>query len=149
MPEPLSVRQTLLVRTSPERAFSVFTERIGDWWRLSDMYIGAQPPVTAVVEPRVGGRWFERAADGTECPWGHVRVWDPPRLLVLSWEISADWRPDPTATSEVEVRFAPEDGGTRVDFEHRGIESLALRDQLAGGWPGLLQAFATTTTDEE
>lgn len=147
MREALAVHQEIVVRVAPEHAFTVFTERIGAWWQLGDKHIGATPPVTAEIEPWVGGRWFERAADGTECPWGHVRVWEPPHRLVLSWEISADWQPDPTAASEVEVRFVAEAGATRVVLDHRGLETLQVRDTLNGGWPGLLLAYATLLED--
>lgn len=143
MTEALAVHQEIVVRVTAERAFAVFTARLGAWWQLGDKHIGASPPVAAEIEPWVGGRWFERAADGTECPWGHVRVWEPPHRLVLSWEISADWRPDPTAGSEVEVRFLAEDGATRVVLDHRGLETLQVRDTLNGGWPGLLLAYST------
>lgn len=147
MREALAVHQEIVVRVAPECAFTVFTERIGAWWQLGDKHIGATPPVTAEIEPWIGGRWFERAADGTECPWGHVRVWEPPHRLVLSWEISADWQPDPTAASEVEVRFVAEAGATRVVLDHRGLETLQVRDTLNGGWPGLLLAYATLLED--
>jgi uncharacterized protein YndB with AHSA1/START domain len=151
MPETtIAVHRTLTVAAPLDRAFTVFTERIGSWWPLQPYSIGAEPAVEAVMEPRAGGRWFERAASGAECDWGHVRVWEPPHRVVLTWEISADWQPDPAATSEVEVRFAAEgDGRTRVDLEHRGIETYAeraneMRDIFGSdnGWAGLLRPYA-------
>jgi uncharacterized protein YndB with AHSA1/START domain len=147
--ESLAVRQTVDVRVAPERAFEVFTRDIGTWWPLDGYTIGAQPAVTAVIEPRSGGRWFERAADGTECPWGRVLAYEPPHRLVLSWEISCDWQPDASAGSEVEIRFRAHDGGTRVELEHRGLESYGERAQQMrdtfgspNGWGGLLAKFA-------
>ena len=105
------------------------------------VHIGAQPAETAVIEPRVGGRWFERGVDGSECNWGHVLVWDPPQRLVLSWEIGCDWRQDVTLKTEVEVRFIA-DGPktTTVELEHRNLDALeqggndadSLRSD--GGW---------------
>ena len=62
--ESLVVRQTVDVRVPPERAFEVFTRDIGTWWPLESYTLGALPAVTAVIEPRSGGRWFERAANG-------------------------------------------------------------------------------------
>jgi DNA-binding transcriptional ArsR family regulator len=44
-----------------------FTEEHGAWWPLATHHIGEKDAETAIIEPRVGGRWFERATDGTEC----------------------------------------------------------------------------------
>jgi uncharacterized protein YndB with AHSA1/START domain len=102
------------------------------------------------MEPREGGRWYERSADGGECDWGRVLAWEPPHRVVLSWEISADWQPDPSIDTQVEVRFHAEDERTtRVELEHRGLEAFGARaDEMrgifdsGGGWPGLLERFA-------
>jgi len=106
-----------------------------------------------VLEPFVGGRWFERTADGTETDWGRVLVWEPPHRLVLTWQISPGWsyEPGPVLASEIEVRFTAESGGrTRVDFEHRHLERYAdqaerMRAVLdrPDGAAGVLTAYAT------
>src|SRR3954469_17750767 len=90
----LAVRQSVVVETSQERAFEVFTSRLADWWPLETHVIGAKPVVAAVIEPRTGGRWYERSADGRESDWGRVLAWEPPSRVVLSWQISADWQAD-------------------------------------------------------
>ncbi|HEY8583942.1 MAG TPA: SRPBCC family protein [Capillimicrobium sp.] len=147
MVEP--VRRSITVQAPQARAFSVFTEGLGEWWPLSRYAVGGQPAVTAVLEPHEGGRWFERAADGTECGWGHVIAWQPPERVVLSWEIDADWRANPDTASEVEVRFIAEgEGSTRVELEHRNLEVYAgraeeLRQSFDSehGWNTLLGEF--------
>lgn len=153
----LVVRKQITVRGSQERAFAVFTEFQTRWWP-QDKQLGAQPMQEVVLEPRQGGRWFERAADGSECDWGHVRVWDPPARVVLVWQISAQWAYDAALNTEVDVRFIPEaPERTRVELEHRGLEAYgegaaemrAIFDS-PGGWTGVLDSFAAvTTTDEE
>jgi uncharacterized protein YndB with AHSA1/START domain len=153
----LAVRQTVTVGAPPERAFAVFTEGLASWWPLDTHAIGAQPAVAVVVEPRAGGRWYERAADGSECDWGRVLAWEPPHRLVLAWEISADWRHDPGLVTEIEVRFHAEpDDRTRVELEHRGLEAYGdrageMRDTFAspGGWTGLLGRFAGAAAEGE
>jgi uncharacterized protein YndB with AHSA1/START domain len=108
------------------------------------------PQQDVIVEPREGGRWYERGEDGSECQWGHVIEWDPPRRLLLAWQIGADWRFDPALVTELEIRFTPEGpNATRIDLEHRNLdrfgekaaETRASLDS-AGGWTGLLKAFA-------
>jgi uncharacterized protein YndB with AHSA1/START domain len=147
--DTLSVRHALSVGAPPDRAFDVFTTQMGSWWPLATYSTGEQPATDAIVEPREGGRWYERAADGSESDWGRVLAWDPPHRLVLGWQLSADFRPDPAILTEVEVRFSAEDGGsTRVELEHRGLEAYAERAEemraIFGspqGWGGLLESF--------
>ena len=143
-----SIRRSVTVAAAPERAFDVFTRRLDSWWPRSH-HIGAADMAEAVLEPRAGGRWYERSVDGAECDWGEVLVWSPPERLVLAWRIGGDWKHHPELTTEVEVTFTPLDGGrTRLDLEHRGLEAFGdLRDsmtaQLASpnGWGGLLELF--------
>jgi uncharacterized protein YndB with AHSA1/START domain len=149
----LAVRQSVVVETSQERAFEVFTARLADWWPLETHVIGGKPVVAAVIEPRAGGRWYERSADGRESDWGRVLAWEPPSRLVLSWQISDDWQADPSIDTEIEVRFTAEDDRrTRVDLEHRGLEAFGARAQemrdtfeSGGGWPLLLGRFEAAT----
>jgi len=81
-----------------------------------------------------------------------VLVWDPPRRLVIAWQITHLWgyQPDLAKSSEVEVRFTPEpDGSTRVDLEHRyfhrhgtSADSMRTAVDSPNGWIGLLKLFA-------
>jgi uncharacterized protein YndB with AHSA1/START domain len=152
----LVVRKQITVQASQERAFAVFIDGLARWWSR-DKQIGAQPMVEAVVEPREGGRWFERAADGSECDWCRVRVWDPPSRLVLMWQISGQWAYDAALETEVDVRFIAEGPDrTRVELEHRGLEAYGGRAaemqavfDSPGGWAGVLDAFAAATTTEK
>lgn len=146
----LAVRHTVTVEAPPERAFEVFTAGFTSWWPLTTHHIGDQTPVEEVLEPFPGGRCYERAADGTECDWGRVLAWEPPHRLLLSWEVSSQWKHARDVASEVEILFSAEDGGrTVVALEHRGLEvygdrAQEMRDIFGsdGGWPGLLQRFA-------
>ena len=144
------IRKTITVNTSTACAFKVFTEQHGTWWPLQTHHIGTQPAQTAVIEPWAGGRWFERASDGSECNWGKVLVWEPPFRLMLAWQISPEWQYDPKLITEVEVRFIAEGSNrTRVELEHRNLDNFgdkasAIRSAFdsEGGWSGLLQRYA-------
>jgi len=145
-----TVRKTITVQTSPERAFHVFTAEYDSWWPRSH-HIGKSPMKRAIIEARAGGRCYTEQEDGTDCDWGSVLVWDPPHRLVIAWQIDGKWQfePDLAKSSEVEVRFTAEPGGrTRVDLEHRhldrhGVDAAAIRTAIdsPNGWGGLLQMF--------
>lgn len=146
-----SVRKVVRVQAPLEVAWRVFTEQMGTWWPLSNYKIGKAKAVDAVVEPRVGGRWFERGEDGSNCDWGTVLVWDPPTRLVLSWDITAEWRYDPELKTEIELRFTAQGkGATRVELEHRRLDRFgARRDEMRrifdkeGDWGRVLEMFAS------
>src|SRR5690348_9828350 len=84
--DPNSVRKAVTVEVSQMVAWRVFTEQMGTWWPLTSYKIGKANAVDAVIEPRVGGRWYERGEDGSTCDWGSVLMWEPPSRLVLSWD---------------------------------------------------------------
>ena len=143
------VRRSVHVQAPPERAFAIFTEGFAAWWPASHSIVeGGHGSVR--IEPREGGRWYERGRTGVECEWGRVLAWEPPSRVLLSWHLDEEWRvdPDPARASELEVTFAPEDGGTRVVLEHRAFERRAGGREIAGsvagdgGWGGLLASYA-------
>jgi uncharacterized protein YndB with AHSA1/START domain len=146
---PAPVRKSLIVKADVPRSFEAFTNRIGSWWPRSHS-IGAAPQADVIIEPRAGGRWYERGADGSECEWGKVLQWDPPARLVLAWQIDGSWKYNPACVTEVEINFTAVDAmQTRVDFEHRHLERLgenaaAIRDTLNSGWDGILGLYGNS-----
>ena len=145
------VRKSIRVSGSRDHAFEVFTSGLGRWWPRKAT-VDKSPLKTAVIEPRLGGRWYELSEDGSQADVGKVLVWEPPHRLVIAWQIDGHWQyePDLVKASEVEVRFTREaDGSTRVDLEHRhldrhGADGAAIRTAIdsEGGWAGLLAMFA-------
>jgi hypothetical protein len=145
------VVRTITVRATPERAFEIFTTGMTRWWPDTHSIRTTDAPIAEVVlEPRVGGRWFERSTDGTECSWGYVIAWEPSKRLVLAWQLNAEWQFEPALITEVEVLFRSQDSETTlVRLEHRKLE--AFRDSAGkvrqaissqGGWDLLLKAYA-------
>ncbi len=141
------VRKSIRVAASQAHAFAVFTSGVDRWWphRAS---IGPSPMKTAMIEPRLGGRWYEVGEDGSRTDVGKLLVWDPPHRFVVSWDINSRWKPDATVSSEVEVRFTA-DGpdATLVELEHRKFEQMgadggvSMRKDVDGGWVGMLERF--------
>ena len=146
-----SVRHEIVVEAPVERAFRVFTERL-DEIKPRDHNLLASDIEATVVEPRAGGRIYDRGADGSECEWATVLAYEPPERVVFSWNVDPRWQPeaDPARRSEVEVRFVPEGPDrTRVELEHRhldrhgdGWEGVRGGVDSPEGWPLYLERFA-------
>ena len=116
------VVKELVVEASQERAFQVFTDGIDRWWPR-EHHIGKSPMKRTLIEPKVGGRWYAICQDDTECDTGRVLLWEPPRRLVLSWQLTFKWEFDPNFVTEVEVNFTAQGPKrTLVRFEHRNLE---------------------------
>jgi uncharacterized protein YndB with AHSA1/START domain len=147
--EATTVRASIVVDAPIERVFRVFTEDMTAWWPR-DHHIGAVPMAAAVLEPRIGGRWYELGDDGTDCQWGIVLAWDPPRHVALSWHLDGDFRYDPDASrsSRVDVTFTSHGpASTLVELVHSGLDHHGptwqrLRAGVSRGWPFILGRFA-------
>ena len=144
------VRKSVIVAAPLAVAFEVFTAQIEAWWPMASHHIGQADCAAVVIEPRAGGRWYERGVDGVECVWGQVLVWDAPRRVVLAWQLSARFEFDPSIHTEVDVRFAViNEHTTRVELEHRGLEAygadaIAMQETFdsPSGWNGMLDHYA-------
>lgn len=139
MTDPL--RMSFDVACPAEHAFRVWTSGFGTWWPPDHTVTGRAGLV--VLQDGVGGRIYERTAEGTEYEWGEVTVWQPPARLAYLWYLGRD-RADAT---EVDIRFLAQGAGvTRIEIEHRGWERLGAvggpwRDRNRAGWQSLLPHF--------
>ena len=142
------VRKRVIVNATRERAFRVFTAGIDRWWPR-EHHIGKSPLKRAILEEQAGGRWYSVSEDGSECDVGKVLSWEPPRRVLLAWQITADWQFDPAFVTEVEVTFTAQGPNqTRVDLEHRDLErygekSAAFRKTIDSerGWEKIVEQF--------
>ena len=131
------IRREVLVEAGQEKAFEVFTARIGDWWPLATHSVhGAGGSVRLE-----GNDIVERSAGGDVCLWGTVTRWEPPAVVAFSWHPgrSAE-RP-----TQVTVSFAAAGEQTLVTLEHSGWEvyddPAAARDEYRSGWTAVLDCY--------
>jgi uncharacterized protein YndB with AHSA1/START domain len=144
-PRLTAVRESVHVACPVEEAFALFTTGMAEWWPLEQASYGGDRAKEIFLEPRVGGRFFERFVDGDELQVGTVIVCEPPTRITFTWA-TADW----DGETEVEVTFTAQDRGTRVDLLHGGFERLGplgpdVAAKFRGGWPGVMHAYAQRT----
>lgn len=140
------VRKSIRVNAPVARAFDVFTTGLTLWWP-ENHGVGKKPIAKVLMEPKLGGRWLEIAEDGTETTVATITTWAPPHHLVMLWQVNAQWKPDASMRSEVDVRFIADGDATLVELLHHKFETMgadagaSMRNDVDGGWPGLLQRF--------
>jgi len=123
----------LRVKAAPARAFAVFVEDIGAWWRPSGLFqTTPRAPGVLAFEPGQGGRLTETLAGGKVFEIGRIVAWEPPRRLAFSWR-QASFPPD--LATEVEVLFEAVGEETRVSVSHRGFDRVPQESAARHGFP--------------
>jgi hypothetical protein len=123
----------LRVPASRERAFTAFTEHIGEWWNHNGLFqFDDTRRGRLAFEPRLSGRLTETYADGDVFEIGTIKVWEPPHRFVVSWRHASF---GPGHETELHVRFDDVGDQTRVTVEHFGWDSIPTEHAARHGFP--------------
>jgi uncharacterized protein YndB with AHSA1/START domain len=139
---PADPRRSVIVPVAPAEAFRIYAERPAEWLPPGHTFI--REPQSVVIEPRVGGRFYERGADGAEVTRGTITEWAPPGRLAVTWRVGPGWQPvpDDERASVIVVEFTPagpaatEVTATYTRLERHGAMAGALRAAVADPGPG-------------
>jgi uncharacterized protein YndB with AHSA1/START domain len=138
--------RSVVVECTVAEAFELWTTRIHVWWPVGRISASEQDTSRVIMEPREGGRLYERTKEGEEVDWGRIVQWEPPGRIVYEWFLGSD----PNRPTTIEVRFsAQEDGTTKVTVEHGRWEhapaELAEEHRACvaapDGWSGILEGY--------
>ena len=150
MTEPVlpPIVRSVQVSWAPEAAFHRFTADFASWWPWRTHSIGGKKVRRVVFETKVGGRIFEEHTDGRRFQWGQVLEWEPPARVKFTFHPSRD----PSFAQDVEVRFIPEAGGTRLEltaskWENWGKDARKVRKGYYAGWGYVLNVWAGRRTN--
>jgi uncharacterized protein YndB with AHSA1/START domain len=131
----------------PAEAYRRFVEDFGRWWPRATHSVGGPEVTEIVLEPRVGGRIFERHESGRRFQWGCVLACDPPRSIRFTWHPSRD----ESTAQDVVLTFHPRGTGTRVELVSSGWEkwgkgAKGARRGYDLGWGYVLDLWAGMRT---
>lgn len=129
----MTIRKSIKVERPPDISFKAFCEKMSQWWPGGFGGKDSKP----FIEGHVGGRLFERNPDGTEYEIGRVTAYQPPSIVAFTWR-APGWE----VSTQVNVRFIAEGGGTRVELEHSGwdqdVKTRNARKSYDEGWDFVL-----------
>ncbi len=139
------IRREILVAAPADRAFELFTGRIGDWWPLARFGVFGDGTVAFEGSTPGNREIVERSGDRVSV-WAQVTEWNPPGALGFTWHPGTD----PARATSVRVTFSAEGEQTLVTVEHSGWDVLAdpelaaaAANEYGQGWPGVLAGFAS------
>ncbi len=129
-----------IVPAPPDVVFAAWTEpeKIQSWWGPRGMRIPKKE-----IDLREGGSWLTvmQAPDGNEVTVsGTYRTIDPPSRLVFTWA----WHNDGVRSddeTEVDVVFAPTEGGTKLTLVQQRFATVDARDNHNKGWVSSLDCL--------
>lgn len=146
--EPIPpIRRSISVSWDQETAFKRFTAEFASWWPSRTHSIGGERLQRIVFEAREGGQIYEEHQDGRRFLWGQVVLWEPPDRLKFTWHPSRD----PATAQEVEIEFATDEDGTRLQltsfgWERWGKGARRARRGYDVGWGYVLNIWAGRRT---
>ena len=110
----------------PGQAFDTFVQQMDVWWPRQGVFPFSFAPATTRplhirFEAQPGGRYYESFADGSEYLIGNISVWKPPEELAYTWRDPA-W----AGSTDIRLRFAPVDEGTRVTYTQDGFAGAGV-----------------------
>ena len=125
---------------APATVFDAFTDPDAQ----KELYADAPDwVVESEIDLRVGGRWTIVFGPPGQPPAREISVFtavERPRRLAY---VATMTMPDGTSfDTDLEVTFEEEaPGRTRLTILQRGFPTTALRDEIAGGWPSILDGL--------
>ena len=126
----------------PERAFDVYVNEMDVWWPRRGVFPYSFAPKTTyprhiAFEARLGGRYYETFADGSQYTIGHITLWQPPDALAYSWRDAA-W----AGKTEIRLRFQASGDGSVVNYAQDGFADAGVAWLIAYYQIGCAQTLA-------
>jgi len=128
----LNITHEIDVRAPLEAAFDALLEQLGPGNETPE-----GQPLSMVIEPRPGGRWYRDLGNDNGHFWGSVQAIKRPALL----EITGPLFMSAPVVSNVQYRLKETAGGTLITFRHSafGFVPDEFRQGISRGWIPLLE----------
>ena len=131
----MRIEQEARLDAPPDRVFQALTQNIGEWWGAP--YARSENSETMILEPKVGGRFYEKFSGEDGWLWATVLGIKTNEYLVLSGSFGTRLPLHAVLTLELE---AYEEGKTILKLSYRAYGALNENTKLAyaKGWRDLL-----------
>lgn len=127
-----SITTEVHVRSSLNATFAALLEQMGPSNETRD-----GTPLSMIIEPWPGGRWYRDLSDNNGHLWGHVQAIKRPTLLEITGPLFMSY----PVVSNLQYRLTEVEGGTLLTFRHTALGFIQddHRQGLTEGWTLLLE----------
>ncbi len=140
----IQIEQEVTINASPDRVFEALTNDISAWWGAP--YLMIEAPQAVILEPKVGGRFYEMIGNGAGALHAIVTVIKKNELVELTGPMGMSG----AVHGVVSLTLEPKGEATVVKLSHRAIGEINEETQAnyGAGWQDLLgtrlKAFVET-----
>ena len=132
---------------SPEVAFTLFTDRIGEWWPVDPHSVAGDRVASITVEPLVGGFVYETDVAGVRVDWALVDACTTSRT---GWSWTGTPGAPPTRRPGSRSRSPRPTAGCLLRLVHSGWDRRRRPTGAASyntGWDLVLDALAPVAAE--
>jgi len=124
--QPLTIEQEITIEAAPARVFEALTTEVQAWWGAP--YLISEKTKVLILEPKLGGRFYEDWGDGQGGLWGTVTQVRKDEVLEITGPIGMG------GPVHAVIRYILEAKGatTLLKFSHRAIGQFD--DNTLGGY---------------
>lgn len=128
------IEQEVTIDAPAARVYDALTGEVAAWWGLPHMY--AEDARDIILEPRVGGRFYEDWGNGEGALYATVTIARRPERLRLSGSMGMRG----AVAGVIEVTLTPKGGATVLRMSHRAVGEVTGETESGyrDGWRTLL-----------
>jgi DNA-binding transcriptional ArsR family regulator/uncharacterized protein YndB with AHSA1/START domain len=132
--QPMQIEQEISINATANRVFEALTNEVQAWWGAP--YLISENAKGLVLEPKLGGRFYEDWGDGQGGLWGVVTQVRKNELLEITGPIGMGGPVHAVISYVLEAKGAT----TLLKFSHQAIGQLDehAKQGYTGGWNDLL-----------
>jgi len=129
----IQIEQEVRIKASVAQVFNALVHEVDPWWDRNSRWSASSK---VVIEPRVGGRFYEEWGVGNSALSGIVTRFEPDKVL----EISGNHGMQGAVYGVVLYDLSEDEGMTVVKLSHHAHGEISERTltNFAHGWPTLL-----------
>lgn len=127
----IAIKESIEIKAPVAKVWEALIKDIGSWWH-SDFY--AIPGSEIKLEPHVGGRLFEKAADGSEGLWYSVNGFYPEQSIEMAGFLRPEYGGPSTSLLKLSLEARGDVTVLHIDDAIFGVIGAKTEGSVAAGW---------------